>query len=48
VHTVDTRDFWPDEAKSPKKQSFHYHQNAGTYMQIGEAMGKGMVELLKK
>jgi alpha-galactosidase len=48
VKTVDTRDFWPDEAKSPKKQSFHYHQNAGTYMQIGEAMGKGMVELLNK
>jgi alpha-galactosidase len=48
VKSVDIRDFWPDVAKSPKNQSFHYHQNAGTYMQIGEAMGKGMVELLKK
>ncbi len=48
VKSVDIRDFWPDETKSPKSQGFHYHQNAGTYMQIGEAMGKGMVELLKK
>lgn len=47
VKGVDIRDFWPDEAKSPKSQGFHYHQNAGTYMQIGEAMGKGMLELLK-
>ena len=47
VKTVDTRDFWPDQAKSPMNQGFHYHQNGGTYMQIGEAMGKGMVELQK-
>ncbi len=47
VKTVDTRDFWPDQAKSPANQGFHYHQNGGTYMQIGEAMGKGMVELQK-
>ena len=47
VKSVDIRDFWPDSAKSPKEQGFHYHQNAGTYMQIGEAMGKGMIELLK-
>jgi len=46
VRTVETRDFWPDAAKSPKDQGFHYHQNAGTYMQVGEAMGKGMIELL--
>lgn len=47
VKTVDTRDFWPDREKSPKDQGFHYHQNAGTYMQVGEAMAKGMLELLK-
>ncbi|MCH7228809.1 sialate O-acetylesterase [Haloferula sp. A504] len=47
VKTVDTRDFWPDPEQSPKNQGFHYHQNAGTYMQVGEAMGKGMLELLK-
>lgn len=47
LKSVDIRDFWPDPAKSPKEQGFHYHQNAGTYMQIGEAMGRGMVELQK-
>lgn len=48
VKSVDIRDFWPDEKNSPRSQGFHYHQNGGTYMQIGEAMGKGMLELLKK
>jgi alpha-galactosidase len=47
VKSVDTRDFWPDPAKSPRNQGFHYHQNAGTYMRIGESMGQGMIELLK-
>lgn len=47
VKSVDVRDYWPDVEKSPKNQGFHYHQNAGTYMQIGEAMGKAMVELVK-
>jgi alpha-galactosidase len=48
VKTVDTRDFWPELENSPRSQDFHYHQNAGTYMQIGEAMGNAMVELLKQ
>ena len=48
VKSVDTRDFMPDPAQSPREQGFHYHQNAGAYMQIGETMGKGMLELLKK
>lgn len=47
VKTVDTRDFFPKVEDSPKNQGFHYHQNAGTYMQIGEAMGRAMVELQK-
>jgi hypothetical protein len=48
VKSVDIRDFWPDPAKSPKDQGFHYHQNAGTYMQIGEAMGKAMISQAAK
>jgi hypothetical protein len=48
VKTVDTRDFFPKVEDSPKAQGFHYHQNAGAYMQIGEAMSKGMLELIKK
>jgi len=47
VITVDTRDYFPDAAESPMNQGYHYHQNAGAYMRIGEAMGRGMVELKK-
>ncbi|NNM31127.1 MAG: hypothetical protein HKO57_16535 [Akkermansiaceae bacterium] len=46
VKTVETRDFWRDAEVSPKNQGFHYNQNAETYMLVGEAMGKGMLELL--
>lgn len=45
VRTVETRDYFPAVEDSPRNQGFHYHQNAGTYMQIGEAMGRGMIEL---
>jgi hypothetical protein len=31
----------------PINQSFHDHDNAGTFMRVGEAMGKAMVELKK-
>lgn len=47
VKSVDTRNFWPEASNSPRNQGYHYHQNAGTYMLVGEAMGKGMVELLR-
>jgi alpha-galactosidase len=47
VKTVETRDFWKTPEESPKNQGFHYNQNAETYMLVGEAMGKGMLELLK-
>ena len=47
VKAVETRDFWRDVEVSPRNQRFHYNQNAETYMLVGEALGKGMVELLK-
>ena len=46
VLTVETRDFWRDPEVSPKNQSFHYNQNAETYMLVGEAMGRGMLQLI--
>ena len=46
VLTVETRDFWPEVEDSPRNQGFHYHGNAETYMQVGEAMGKAMVQLV--
>lgn len=45
VKSVDIRHIWPDPKNSPKDQSFHYHQNGGTYMEIGEAFGKAMIEM---
>ncbi|MDG2014542.1 MAG: sialate O-acetylesterase [Pirellulaceae bacterium] len=47
VKTVETRDFWRDAKESPREQGFHYNQNGETYMLVGEALGRGMLELLK-
>ncbi len=48
VKSVETRDFWIPAELSPKNQDFHYNQNAETYMRVGEALGKAMIELQKK
>lgn len=47
VKSVDIRSFYRPAEVSPKSQGFHYNQNAETYMLVGEAMGKAMVELVK-
>jgi hypothetical protein len=47
VLTVETRDFWREPDVSPRNQGFHYNQNAETYMLVGEALGKGLLKLLK-
>jgi len=47
VKTVDIRDFWRDASISPRNQGYHYNQNAETYMLVGEALGRAMVELKK-
>ena len=47
VLTVETRGFWRMADVSPRNQGFHYNQNAETYMLVGEALGKGMLKLLK-
>lgn len=46
VRSVETRGFWPKVEESPRNQGFHYHGNAETYMNVGEAMGKAMIKLL--
>jgi Carbohydrate esterase, sialic acid-specific acetylesterase len=49
VKCVDTRPLWPVAAESPNaKQDFHYYKNAGTYMEVGDALGWAMAALLKK
>jgi hypothetical protein len=46
VASVDTRDFWREVDESPRSQDYHYNRNAETYMLVGDALGRAMVELL--
>jgi hypothetical protein len=46
VRTVETRGFWRDVSVSPRNQDYHYNRNAETFMMVGDAMGRAMVELL--
>lgn len=48
VITVETRDFWKTPAQSPRNQGFHYNGNAETYMRVGQALGSGMIRLLRE
>lgn len=47
VTTIETRNFWRDAEVSPRNQDFHYNGNAETYMNVGVALGRAMVGLLK-
>ena len=47
VKCVDTRDFWREVEVSPKNQGYHYNRNAETYMEVGNALGWAMKDLLK-
>ena len=47
VLTVETRDFWIEHERSPRNQGFHYNGNAETYLNVGNALGRGMVKLLE-
>ena len=49
VKTVDARGFWRDAEVSPNtRQGYHYFHNAETYLEVGEALGQAMAELLDK
>jgi len=48
VKTMEARGFWRDSNISPNAaQGYHYHHNAETYMLVGEALARGMIELDK-
>ena len=47
VLAVHTRDFWRSVEQSPANQGYHYKRNTETYLLVGDALGRGMVELLK-
>ncbi|MFZ9935809.1 MAG: sialate O-acetylesterase [Luteolibacter sp.] len=46
VKSFDARGYWRDLSVSPVNQGYHYHRNAETYMLVGDALGRGMIELL--
>ena len=46
VMSLDTRGYWRTVAESPANQGYHYNRNAETFMLVGDAMGRGMFELL--
>ena len=45
VITMDTRPYWRTEKESQSKQGYHYHQNAETYLLVGDALARGMIRL---
>lgn len=48
VKAVDARPFWRDASVSPSGAGYHYNHNAETYMEVGNALGRAMAELLKQ
>ncbi len=47
VKTMETRGYWRDAAVSPNsKQDYHYWRNAETFLLVGDALGRGMIDLL--
>jgi len=46
VKTVEARDFWRDKSVSPTGAGYHYNHNAETHMDVGNALGWAMAELL--
>lgn len=48
VKTVEARDYWRDKSVSPSRAGYHYNHNAETHMLVGDALGRGMADLLKQ
>ena len=45
VKTVEARGYWRDGSISPSTTGYHYNHNAETYMLVGDALGRAMIEL---
>ena len=46
VKTIEARGFWRPAEVSPSNKGHHYNHNAGTYMDVGDALGRAMADLL--
>ena len=47
VKTIEARPFWREKEVSPSGAGYHYNHNAETYMEVGDALGRAMAELLE-
>jgi len=47
VKTIDARPYWRDKSVSPSGAGYHYNHNAETYMEVGNALGWAMADLLQ-
>jgi autotransporter-associated beta strand protein len=45
VKSVDMLKYWRTPAESPKNEDYHYNLNAETYMLVGDAAGRAMLEM---
>ena len=48
VKAIDARPFWRDKSVSPSGAGYHYNHNAETYMEVGNALGWAMAELVRQ
>ena len=48
VKAVEARDFWRDKSVSPSGAGYHYNHNAETIMEVGNALGWAMADLLER
>ena len=47
VAAVDARPYWQDKEVSPSGAGYHYNHNAETHIEVGDALGRAMAELLE-
>jgi len=45
VASVDTTGYWRDGSISPTSTGYHYNHNAETFLLVGDALGRAMIEL---
>ena len=46
VKTIEARGYWRGASESPSGAGYHYNHNAGTYMDVGNDLGRAMAQLL--
>ena len=45
VKTMESRSYWRELPESPNNEIYHYYRNAETYMLVGDALGRAMIDL---